>query len=595
VDRTQVLALAPDEASVRAAQGVRSWLGTGTDGDAVWGECAGSGQAPYRTIADLTGADLTGADLTGAGLTGAGLTGAGLTGAGLTGAGLTGAGLTGLAYTCSCPSRKVPCKHVLALLIKHADGGVPAATQQPEWVSKWRAQRAASRAGTDAGTARRAGTDAGTDGGANGGANGTDGTGAQQPADREAARRRWMQRSERVAAGLDELDQWLADQVRQGLAGAATAGYAHWEAIAARMVDAQCPAIAERLRGPAGAPHSGPGWESRLLEELSLLRLLATAYRARERLPADMADTVRSRIGFTTRQADVIAAADPVTDVWDVLGWRDTEQERIRSRRIWLRGRRTGRPALVLSFAAAGESLDGSFLPGTAVHAALAFYPGALPLRAAVISRDAAIPAARPTGGSIADVLRDWAAALARDPWQESVPVVLGDAIPIAGAAGAARAAGSAQAAGALLLDADGDALPVHPAAGGCWPLVALSGGQPLTVAAECTPRGLWPMTAWPRGSLPVAVLLLVWPDSGTSGTSGTNWWPPLFWEPNDARAATRGHCSTAQRCSRRRAGPGAWLTTPLPRPRRAPTTARPSGRRRRRGSPGCCAEPAPT
>jgi SWIM zinc finger len=540
VDRTQVLALAPDEASVRAAEGVRSWLGTGTAGDAVWGECAGSGRAPYRTIADLTGTDRTGTDR-------------------------TGADLTGPAYTCSCPSRKVPCKHVLALLIKHADGGVPPATQQPDWVSRWLAQR----------TARLARADGGTDG--------TEGTGAQQPADREAARRRSLQRSERVAAGLDELDQWLADQVRQGLAGAATAGYAHWEAIAARMVDAQCPSIAERLRGLAGAPHSGPGWESRLLEELSLLRLLATAYRARERLPTDMADTVRSRIGFTTRQVDVIAAADPVSDVWDVLGWRDTEQERIRSRRIWLRGHGTGRPALVLSFAAAGESLDASFLPGTAVPAALAFYPGALPLRAVVISRDAAVPAARPPGGPIADVLRDWAAALGRDPWQESLPVVLGDAIPVAG---------SAQAASTLLLDAGGDALPVHPAAGGCWPLVALSGGHPLTVAAECTPRGLWPMTAWPRGSPPVAVLLLVWPDSGTSGTS---WWPLPCWERSDARAASLGRCSTAQRCSRRRAGPAGWPTTPLPRPRRAPTTARPSGRRRRRGSAGCCAEPALT
>jgi hypothetical protein len=547
VDRTRVLALAPDEASVRAAQGVRSWLGTGTAGDVVWGECAGSGQTPYRTIADLTGDDLTSDDL-------------------------TRAGLTGPAYTCSCPSRKVPCKHVLALLIKHADGDVPAATELPDWVSRWRAQRAARLARTTAA-----------------GADGADGAAGLQPADTEAARRRAAQRSERVAAGLDELDQWLADQVRQGLAGAATAGYAHWEAIAARMVDAQCPAIAERLRGLAGAPHSGPGWEGRLLEELSLLRLLATAYRARERLPADMADTVRSRIGFTTRQADVIATADPVTDVWDVLGWRDTEQERIRSRRIWLRGRGTGRPALVLSFAAAGESLDASFLPGAAVPATLAFYPGALPLRAVVTSRDAATGAARPAGGSIADVLRDWAAALGKDPWQESVPVVLGDAIPIAGSTHRAGAAGEAV---ALLLDSGGDALPVHPAAGGCWPLVALSGGQPLTVAAECTPRGLWPMTAWPRGSPPVAVLLPVWPDSGTSGT---NWWPPPCWEPNDARAATRRHCSTAQRCSRRRAGPGARLTTPLPRPRLAPTPARPSGRRRRRGWPGCCAEHALT
>jgi hypothetical protein len=45
--------------------------------------------------------------------------------------------------------------------------------------------------------------------------------------------------------------------------------------------------------------------------------------------------------------------------------------------------------------------------------------------------------------------------------------------------------------------DAAGDALPLHPGAGDCWPLFALSGGRPVTMAGEWTPRGLWPLTAW--------------------------------------------------------------------------------------------------
>jgi hypothetical protein len=50
------------------------------------------------------------------------------------------------------------------------------------------------------------------------------------------------------------------------------------------------------------------------------------------------------------------------------------------------------------------------------------------------------------------------------------------------------------------LHDAAGDAVPLHPGAGDCWPLFALSGGHPLTVAGEWTPRGLWLLTAWDEG-----------------------------------------------------------------------------------------------
>jgi len=48
--------------------------------------------------------------------------------------------------------------------------------------------------------------------------------------------------------------------------------------------------------------------------------------------------------------------------------------------------------------------------------------------------------------------------------------------------------------------DAAGHALPLHPGAGDCWPLFAISAGRPVTVAGEWTPRGLWPLTAWDEG-----------------------------------------------------------------------------------------------
>jgi len=422
-----VLALAPDALSLRAAQPLasgRSWPLTGAaDDGALWGECQGSAATPYRTVVDLTGP----------------------------------------AYRCSCPSRKFPCKHALALMLLWSDGATGAHGDPPDWAASWIAGRAAGTSDTE---------------------------GPKPPTDPAAALRRAQQREARVASGLAELDRWLCDQVRQGLAVSQRSGYRHWDDIAARMVDAQAPGLAERLRALAAVPYSGPGWDGRLLEEYALLRLLATACREQAGLPPPLRDTVRSRVGFTVRQADVLASATTVRDHWHVLARRDLDQDRIRTRRFWLRGRCTGRTALVLSFAAVGQSLDDSLAVGTATDADLAFYPGAIPLRALVAARHDTFPGGPPPGSTVAELLAGYAMALGGDPWLDTWPAVL--------------AATPARASLPCLYDAAGEALPLHPGAGDCWPLFALSGGRPLTVAGEWTPRGLWPLTAWDQGEMAV-------------------------------------------------------------------------------------------
>ncbi len=422
-----MLALAPDAPSLRAAQPLasgRSWPLTGVAaGSALWGECQGSAATPYRTAVDLSGP----------------------------------------AYRCSCPSRKFPCKHALALMLLWSDGVVAPCTDPPEWASAWLATRSAKASDTKD---------------------------PKPPADPAAALRRAEQREARVATGLTELDRWLCDQVRQGLAASQRSGYRHWDDIAARMVDAQAPGLAERLRALAAVPYSGSGWDGRLLEEYALLRLLATACREQAALPRPLRDSVRSRVGFTVRQADVLAGATTVRDHWHVLARRDLDQDRIRTRRVWLRGRRTSRTALILSFAATGQSLDDSLAVGTETDAELAFYPGACPLRALVAARHDTVPGGPPSGASVAGLLAGYAAALAEDPWLDTWPAVL-DVTP-------------ARAPVPCLYDAAGDAVPLHPGAGNCWPLLALSGGHPLTLAGEWTPRGLWPLTAWDQGGMVV-------------------------------------------------------------------------------------------
>ncbi|MGQ4386413.1 SWIM zinc finger family protein [Streptomyces sp. SAS_270] len=432
----QVLALAPDAASRKAGSKLGAagpWSAAGrSDEGTVWGLCKGSGSKPYRTVIDI-------------------------------------ADSTGPAYTCSCPSRKFPCKHALGLLLLWAGSGdtVPRG-QAPDWAEQWmegRRERAEQKR---------------TTGGVSGAAAG----------DPEAARRRAERRAERITAGAAELEQRLTDVLRGGLAAAEQAGYGLWEETAARMVDAQAPGLAARVRELGAIPSSGPGWPVRLLEECALLHLLVQGWLRRESLPDGLAATVRSRVGLTGS-----ADGPPVRDRWLVLAQYDTSDGHLTTRRIWMYGTESGRTALLLSYGAAGRAPELALPVGLAVEAELSAYAGAGQLRAA-LGEQFAPPSPleiRPPGVSPAQAAARYGAALRDDPWLDSVPVTLDRVVPIPDGDSWQLAA------------VDGDlALPLTPAArtrAGLWRLVSLSGGSPVTVFGECGHRGFTPLTAWPEGS----------------------------------------------------------------------------------------------
>ncbi|MFJ7020705.1 SWIM zinc finger family protein [Streptomyces sp. NPDC101117] len=433
----QVLALAPDAASRKAgsklgAAGPWSEAGSSDEGT-VWGLCKGSGSKPYQTVIDLADA-------------------------------------SGPAYKCSCPSRKFPCKHALGLLLLWAggDGAVPDG-KAPDWAEQWlagRRQRAQEkRAAGPAGSSSAA-------------------------ADPEAARRRAERRALRVTAGATELEQRLADLLRGGLAGAEQAGYGLWEETAARMVDAQAPGLAARVRELGAIPASGPGWPVRLLEECALVHLLDQGWLGRERLPDELAETVRSRIGLPSS-----ADGPPLRDRWLVLAQYDTADVKLTTRRIWLHGADSGRTALLLSYGAAGRAPELSLPVGLALDAEVAAYGGAGQVRA-VLGDQFAPPApttVRPPGVTTAEAAARYGEALRHDPWLDLVPVTLDRVVAVPDGDGW------------QLADADADsALPLTAAARsrpGLWRLVALSGGAPVTVFGECGHRGFTPLTAWAEGT----------------------------------------------------------------------------------------------
>ena len=121
---------------------------------------------------------------------------------------------------CTCPSRKHPCKHGLALLLLWAegDGSVAEEARPADFAAEWVRRLAAKAPGSSGSSAREA-----------------------APPDPEAQARRLAQRIETMSAGIDEFEQWLLDLVRQGLASARHQPYSFWDAAAARLLVAQSP------------------------------------------------------------------------------------------------------------------------------------------------------------------------------------------------------------------------------------------------------------------------------------------------------------------------------------------------------------------
>lgn len=383
----------------------------------------------------------------------------------------------GPAYACSCPSRRTPCKHALGLLLLWSAGGVPSAAAEADFAvaSLQVKQRAPERRSTEL-------------------------------VDPEAATRRVAERADRVAAGLADLDRWLRDQVHGGLAGLEQAGYAHLDRVAARMVDAQAPGVAGMLRA-IPAELAADGWPERVLFHLAALHLLVKAHRRLDELPAELAANVRSRIGYPVTKVQVLSSPG-VRDRWVALGMVDTVEYQLETRRVWLRGTRSGRWAVWLSFAAPGMGLDATVLPGQLLDGLLHFYPGSS-FRALIGEVDPATveqlhsgdgaEVATVEGEDINGVRRRFAELLAADPWASRLPAVLS----------AIAVAPSTPAGTWRLRDSSGRCADVRGLGGDPWLLLARSGGEPIDVFGEWSGAGFRPLSVLPDQSGPFDSVLV--------------------------------------------------------------------------------------
>jgi SWIM zinc finger len=416
--------LAPDAAAIKAAQGIAKptkWGNLGRDEHTVWGECHGSGSNPYQVRVDLQDA----------------------------------------ACKCSCPSRKLPCKHSLGLLLLLAGGAEIPLAPAPAFVAEWTASRA-KRA--EAKVVRA--------------------VASEKPPDSEAQSKRAEKREARIETGLAQLDAWLADIVAQGLAAARAQPASFWEQMAARLIDAQAPGLARRVRELGELAVSGADWQSRLLAGLARMQLLIDAYRRIERLPGALAAEVRTLVGWTQDQSALLERAG-VRDRWQVLGRRQGQQDQVRVQYTWLLGLESRQPALILEFAVGNQPLPVAYVIGQVVEAELVYFDGAPPLRALLKQRLSGQPSARELPGAldVAGLQSAFAQALTLNPWIERWPMTLGPVRVML------------EREDTFFVDAAGRRIAARQNFRHGWHLLSLAAGQTLSVFGLWDGHSLDPLT----------------------------------------------------------------------------------------------------
>lgn len=270
----QILRLAPDEASVKAGKGLATpgkWILRECSDRCIWGLCQGSGKNPYQTAIDLND----------------------------------------IAFKCSCPSRKFPCKHGLGLLLLYArQPDLFQQAEESEWVKTWLAKRT-EKAEKKEQKAK-----------------------SEKPVDEAAQAKRQEKRHQNVLNGISDLETWMKDILRNGLLNLPERAYTLFDNMARRMIDAQAPGLATRLKEIQEIDFSSENWRSELTDKLGKLYLLIRAYRNLERLSDEWRDEIRSQVGYT-QPKETVLANEPVADSWLVLHKRSQKINDINTDIYW--------------------------------------------------------------------------------------------------------------------------------------------------------------------------------------------------------------------------------------------------------------------
>jgi hypothetical protein len=420
----QVLALAPDESSKKSGKELSNpskWVSKGSSETTLWGECQGSGSKPYQTQVDLSN----------------------------------------IAFKCSCPSRKFPCKHGIGLMLLYVrQAGSFTVGDPPAWVAEWLSKRTEKQE--------------------------KQAEKKDKPVDEVAQAKRQQARQQKVGDGIGDLLLWIKDIVRNGLLTIPEKEAAYFENMARRMVDAQAPGLANMVKGLGAVNYYQEGWQTDFLDQLLRIYLVLAGFNNEEQLPEGLQQDIRHAIGFTQNQ-EALKEQTGVTDTWLIMGKQVSEEDNLTIERNWLYGINSKAYALELQFTVRGQGVTSLPLtPGLFLEAELVYYPSVMPLRA-IIKKQLNAHSTTSFKG-----FEHWRAVVEAEtqlnsqlPFSNERPYIIEQLRPV-------RFKEQW-----WLQDTAHELMPVGSGFRNMWKLLSLSGGAPLNMAVVGKEKSFIPIGVW--------------------------------------------------------------------------------------------------
>lgn len=291
----QIQQFSPDDASFRAASGISSsqFIQLGKNGALLWGLCQGSGKNPYRCLCLLD---------------------------------------SSLKWKCSCPSRKQPCKHVLALLIHSSQSEE---MQIPEFVQEFLNKTQEKKA-----TKSSVNSD-------------------------EAREILSLKRKERILEAVRDVLNWLEEQKRRG--------FIHEDPVVSHLKtglhNAGLPRLAQEIES-LGFKMGARAKLKRLQKVLPLL----LAWTRIDDLSEPHQYKIYALSGLSLPRTLTQKGA-AVKGEFLCLGFSGFEDGGLQGRNTWFYALVSNVFAYVQDFAAGGMTLPPPILPGQLVEAQIDFFP----------------------------------------------------------------------------------------------------------------------------------------------------------------------------------------------------------------------------
>lgn len=364
-------------------------------------------------------------------------------------------------FSCECKSNKSPCKHIVALFLLFINGadGFRITNDFPSWMDNWQTTKKPTKTKEEL---------------------------------LKIAEQKNKNKNKRILLmqeGLQELEIWLLDLIRQGFALIETLDVEFWKGISSRMVDAKLGGLARNLRALSSLPSSGLNWPEKMLEEIAQIYLLLKGFNNLDQLPEILQTELLAIAGVNFKKEDLLQLKG-IQDDWMILGQVKGIEENLSFRRTWVKGITSNRMALILEFVWGDAAYMTHWPSGKIFKGELIFYPSTHPLRVLVKDHSPVFADIKKIEGysTLEKFLKAYAQAIGNNPWLLNFPCYLEKLTPIVFEDEL------------LLIDEENKQISMGKIIAAHWKLLALSGGHPINVFGEWTGDSFFPLSCFIEG-----------------------------------------------------------------------------------------------